>query len=115
MATKVNLSIDQGSDFSASLTAKDAAGNTINLTGYNARAKMRYAYSTGQATDFTAIINSGVAGAGFVSGLVDLSLTSTQTSGLVVSDQVYDVEVYSGDYVVRVQQGIVSISPEVTY
>jgi len=47
--------------------------------------------------------------------LVDLSLTSTQTSGLVVSDQVYDVEVYSGDYVVRVQQGIVSISPEVTY
>ena len=115
MATKVNLSIDQGSDFSASLTAKDAAGNTINLTGYNARAKMRYAYNTGQATDFTATINSGVAGAGFVSGLVDLSLTSTQTSGLVVSDQVYDVEVYSGDYVVRVQQGIVSISPEVTY
>ena len=115
MATKVNLSIDQGSDFSASLTAKDAAGNTINLTGYNARAKMRYAYSTGQATDFTATINSGVAGAGFVSGLVDLSLTSTQTSGLVVSDQVYDVELYSGDYVVRIQQGIVSISPEVTY
>jgi len=115
MATKVNLSIDQGSDFSASLTAKNAAGNTINLSGYNARAKMRYAYSTGQATDFTTAINSGTSGEGFVSGLVDLSLTSSETSGLVISDQVYDVEVYSGDYVVRVQQGIVSINPEVTY
>lgn len=115
MATKVNLSIDQGSDFSASLTAKNAAGSTINLSGYSARAKMRYAYSTGQATNFTTAINSGTSGEGFVSGLVDLSLTSSETSGLVISDQVYDVEVYSGDYVVRVQQGIVSISPEATY
>jgi hypothetical protein len=115
MATKVNISIDQGSDFSTSLVAKDAAGSTLNLSGYNARAKMRYAYNTGQATDFTATINSGTAGEGFVSGLVDLSLTSTQTTGLIISDQVYDVEVYSGDYVVRVQQGIASVSPEVTY
>jgi|TARA_R110000744_G_scaffold63293_3_gene130205 hypothetical protein len=115
MATKVNISIDQGSDFSTSLVATSAAGNTLNLSGYNARAKIRYAYSTGQVTDFTAAVNSGSAGEGFVSGLVDLSLTSTQTTGLIISDQVYDVEVYSGDYVVRVQQGIASVSPEVTY
>ena len=113
--TKSNLLIDQGSTFSTTITGYDVDGNLMNLTGHTVAGKIKYNYSTGTSlVDFTASIQSGTNGAAYVSGLVDLSLTATQTADLIVGDLRYDVEVTSGSNVTRIQQGLVRVSPEVT-
>ncbi|MAM17520.1 MAG: hypothetical protein CME35_00955 [Gramella sp.] len=107
-----NLLLDQGSTFSTTITGYDVDGNLLNLTGYSARAKIKANYSTGTSlVDFTTSIQSGAA---YVSGLVDLSLTSTQTAALAANDWRYDVEVYSGTNVTRIQQGLIRVNPEIT-
>jgi len=110
-----NLLLDQGSTFSTTITGYDIDGNLLNLTGYSVRAKIKANYSTGTSlVDITTSIQSGTAGDGYVSGKIDLSLTATQTSDLMANDWRYDVEVYSGINVIRVQQGLVRINPEIT-
>jgi len=110
-----NLLLDQGSTFSTTITGYDVDGNLLNLTGYSARAKIKANYSTGTSlVDFTASIQSGTNGDGYVSGKIDLSLTSTQTAALVTNDWRYDIEVFSGTDVIRVQQGLARINPEIT-
>ena len=96
--TKSNLLIDQGSTFSTTITGYDVNGSLIDLTGHTVAGKIKYNYGTGT----------------YVSGLVDLSLTATQTADLIVGDLRYDVEVTSGSNVTRIQQGLVRVSPEVT-
>ena len=113
--TKSNLLIDQGSTFSTTITGYDVDGNLLNLAGYSAAGKVKYNYSTGTSlVDFTTTVQSGVAGAAYASGLVDISLTSTQTAALIVGDLRYDVEVTSGTNVIRIQEGLVRVGPEVT-
>ena len=113
--TKSNLLIDQGSTFSTTITGYDVGGNLLNLTGYSAAGKIKYNYSTGTSlVDFTATVQSGVAGAAYASGLVDISLTATETAALIVGDLRYDVEVTSGANVTRIQEGLVRVSPEIT-
>ena len=113
--TKSNLLIDQGSTFSTTITGYDVDGNLLNLTGYSAAGKIKYNYSTGTSlVDFTTIVQSGVSGAAYSNGLVDISLTSTQTAALIVGDLRYDVEVTSGTNVIRIQEGLVRVGPEIT-
>ena len=110
--------MDQGSTFSTTITGYDVDGNKLDLTGYSARAKIKANYSTGTSlVDFTTSIQSGTNGAAYVSGLIDLSLTSAQTAALAANDWRYDVEVHIGTgiaNVIRVQQGLVRVSPEIT-
>jgi hypothetical protein len=107
--------MDQGSTFSQTIIVRDVNGNLIDLTGYSTRAKIKANYSTGTSlVDITTSIQSGTTGDGYVSGKVELSLTSTQTAALATNDWRYDVEVYSGINVIRVQQGLVRINPEIT-
>jgi len=108
--TKSNLLIDQGSTFSTTVTGYDVDGNLLNLTGYSAAGKIKYNYSTGTSlVDFTTSVQDS-----YVNGLVDLSLTATETAALIVGDLRYDVEVTSGTNVIRVQEGLVRVGPEVT-
>ena len=113
-----NLLLDQGSTFSTTITGYDVDGNLLNLTGYSVRAKIKANYGTGTSlVDITTSIQSGTAGDGYVSGKIDLSLTSAQTAALAANDWRYDVEVYIGTgvaNVIRVQQGLLRINPEIT-
>ena len=108
--TKSNLLIDQGSTFSTTITGYDVDGNLLNLTGYSAAGKIKYNYSTGTSlVDFTTSVQDS-----YVDGLVDLSLTATETAALIAGDLRYDVEVTSGTNVIRIQEGLVRVGPEVT-
>ncbi len=108
--TKSNLLIDQGSTFSTTITGYDVDGNLLNLTGYSAAGKIKYNYSTGTSlVDFTTSVQDS-----YVNGLVDLSLTATETAALIAGDLRYDVEVTSGTNVIRIQEGLVRVGPEVT-
>jgi hypothetical protein len=108
MATKANLVIDQGSTFSVDLTLQDENGDPLNLLGYTANSQMRKWYtSINPAATFSTNVNT-------ISGVITLSLDSSNTSGLVAGRYVYDVEIDNGSTISRVVEGIVTVTPQVT-
>ena len=113
MAAIANLIIDQGANFSSDVTVKDANGNAFNLTGYTAEAKMAKGYSsTRTRTTITSTIATDA-----TTGVVSLTLTSTQTAALDAPERyVYDVEITqtSSGTVTRVIEGIITVRPNVT-
>jgi hypothetical protein len=111
MANVYDISVEQGSSFNLTLTAKDSTGTPLNLSGYNARGGIKYGYgSTGYLLSLSPTINPS-----YVSGLINISLTSTQTSLLPVTKAVYDIEVYAAnDYTFKAIRGYVDVVPEVT-
>jgi hypothetical protein len=108
MATKANLVIDQGTTFSTDLSLQDENGDILQLFGYTANSQIRKWYtSTTPAATFTTVVNTDT-------GVITLSLTSTQTSNLVSGRYVYDVEVNDGSVISRVVEGLVTVTPQVT-
>ena len=108
MASKANITIDQGTTFSTDLTLTDEFGDNLDLTGYTANSQMRkwYTSSTAAAT-FTTAIN-------VASAAVTLSLTPTQTANIVFGRYVYDVEITNGTTTSRIVEGVVTVTPQVT-
>ena len=113
MAAIANLIIDQGANFSSDITVKDANGNAFDLTGYTTEAKMAKGYaSTRTRTTITSAVASDA-----TTGVVSLTLTSTQTAALDAPERyVYDVEITqtSTGTVTRVIEGIITVRPNVT-
>jgi hypothetical protein len=80
---------------SVRLNVKDASGDALDLSGYEARGVVKYRYSSANTlVDLDPTIVSGDAGAAYQSGLIDVYLSGSQTSGLPVGDFVYDIEKY---------------------
>ena len=113
MAATANLYIEQGATFTSDVTVRDSAGEAYDLTGYSASAKMALGYAS---TRTRVTITTSVA-SDPTTGVVTLSLTPTETSGLEAPARyVYDVELLkaSDNSVIRVIQGIITVSPNVT-
>lgn len=95
MATVYNFSATQGSQLSVRLNVKDASGNAIDLSGYGARGVVKYRYSSSNyLVDLDPTIVSGTTGSAYQSGLIDVYLSGSTTSGMPVGDFVYDIEKY---------------------
>jgi len=107
MAAVHNLYVDQGSSFDANIQVFNGTNEPWDLTGYTANAKIKKSYYSETSTDFIALALS--------SGVVQLSLTSNQTSSMEQGRYLYDVVITSGDgKKTRVLEGIVTINPGVT-
>lgn len=109
MATTRNLTIDQGTTFSISIELSDALDNPLDLTEYEIRAQLRKSYGSNTFTEF-----STSSGDNPENGEITLSLTSEQTTLLRSGRYVYDIEIENDDEVVRVLEGIITVTPEVT-
>lgn len=110
MAAKANLVIEQGTDFSTTLTVQDTNGNATDLTGYTAAGQIRKHYTSNSAINFTISFSSPRS-----DGTITISLGRTTTSNMEHGRYVYDVEITSGsDVRSRLVEGIVTITPEVT-
>jgi len=108
MATKVNLLVDQGADFTTTITLNQDNGQPLNLANYTGAAQLRKHYTSSTATDFTVELAN-------TTGVVALSLGANTTAGLTAGRYVYDVEITDSDGVVsRIVEGIVTVSPNVT-
>lgn len=108
MASKANITIDQGTTFSTDLTLTDEFGDNLDLTGYTANSQMRKWYTSSTVTaTFVADVNVQTAA-------VTLSLTPTQTANIVSGRYVYDVEITNGVTTSRIVEGIVTVTPQVT-
>ena len=108
MATKANITVDQGTTFSTTITLTDEDDVAIDLTGYTGRSKMKKHYTSSNSHTFTVNLGGN-------SGVLTLSLTASQTSNIVPGRYVYDVELIDTSNVVsRIVEGIVTVTPEVT-
>ena len=107
MASTANIVIDQGTTFSTTLTLTNDDGTDKDLTDYTVTSQIRKSYYTSTYTDFTT-------GKVNLTGEITLSLTPTQTSALKAGRYVYDVEMAAPHETVRVMEGIITVTPEVT-
>ena len=107
MATKANLVIDQGATHTTDITVTNSNNDVFDLTGYTGAAQMRKHFSSSNSTTFAVSLGGNT-------GVITLSLTANQTTNLVAGRYVYDVEITSGNTIVRVVEGIVTVTPNVT-
>lgn len=110
MAAKANIIIDQGTDFSTTITVTDDDGNVTNLTGYTGSGQIRKHYTSSDKTDLSIAFGSPR-----TDGKITLSLGRTVTANLEAGRYVYDVEITSSANTrSRLVEGIATVTPEVT-
>ena len=116
MAQYEELQIDKGSDVTIKLELEDINGNAKNLTNHTVAGKIKKTYNTSDsdATTFTTEIQAPATG-----GVINLSLSNTQTQALKAGRHVYDVEISFTDsnaqtVVERVLEGTLTVTPSVT-
>mgnify|MGYP001203240904 CR=1 FL=1 len=107
MATVNNIVIDQGTTFSLTVTLTNDDGTEKDLSGYTITSQMRKSHYTNTYTAFTTAKVD-------LTGEVTISLTATQTSALKAGRYVYDIEIEDSTETVRILEGIVTVTPEVT-
>jgi hypothetical protein len=108
MAETKNLVMDQGATFSANFQYQDTNKNPISLAGYNVRSKMRTSYDSPNAVTLTATITNEA------TGNVNLYLDAANTSLVHYGRYVYDTEAYSGNTVIRIREGAITVTPGVS-
>jgi hypothetical protein len=81
-----NIYIDQGSDFSTTVTINDSNGDLLDLFGYTANAQIRKTYSSTLYVDFPTTFSEDRS-----TGEITLDLSSTATSQLNPGLYVYDL------------------------
>jgi hypothetical protein len=110
MAAKANIVIDQGADFSTTITVTDDAGDVVDLTGYTSSGQIRKHYTSNTSFDFTMAF-----GVPRSTGQLTLSMGRAVTSTIEAGRYVYDVEITSSANTrSRLVEGIATITPEVT-
>ena len=109
MASFVELTIDQGADFSSNVTVRSANGVVINVTSYTITSKIRKNYSTTTSTSFaTNIVDAS-------NGIINLTMTAANTTNLTPGRLLYDVLAISSSNVrTRASEGIVTVLPSIT-
>ena len=82
---KKNFNVDRRADFPIRLTFKDSTGSAIDLTGYTVAAQVYDESRSTKYADWT------VAYTDRANGIIDISLTDTQTATFTPSILFYDV------------------------
>ena len=82
---KKNFTVDRRADFPIKLTFKDSTGSAINLTGYTVAAQVYDESRSTKYADWT------VAYTDRANGIIDISLSDTQTATFTPSILFYDV------------------------
>ena len=116
MSQYEDITIDQGADQTIQLELVDTSGNKKNLTGYTVAAQIRKTYSS---SDSDAVTFSSQVVSPATDGIVNLTLTNSQTSSMKAGRYVYDVEISSTDsadntIIERILEGQITVSPSVT-
>jgi hypothetical protein len=122
MATSYNINLIQGDNLQLTLAVKDTNNNRINLSGYDVRGVVKYSYGytgdSGILLNLKPTIYSGNNGSAYVSGLVNIGVSSYNTANIPAGVFVYDIErfpynVPTGNSI-KLIRGKFIVSPEVT-
>jgi hypothetical protein len=108
MATKVNLVVDQGADFTTTITLTNDDGSTFDLTDYSGASQIRKHYTSSNATNMSITLNGN-------SGIVTMTMNNSVTAAMSSGRYVYDLELTDAANVVsRIVEGTVTVTPQVT-
>ena len=109
MASISNIFIDQGADFTTTVTVTDSNGDAVSLVGYSAAAQIRKSYSSSTSTAFTTSVSNASGGE------ITITLSDSQTAALEAGRYLYDVLITTaGRDQTRVVEGQVTVNPSVT-
>jgi hypothetical protein len=109
VANASNLFVDQGSDYSNIITVTGAT-NVLDLTNYTVKSQLRKSYSSSIYFNFNATIYDAL------TGRVRLQISAATSSNIPAGRYLYDVELTNtiSGAKVRIVEGIVTITPEIT-
>tara|TARA_B110000459_G_scaffold160568_1_gene176369 strand:+ start:214 stop:546 length:333 start_codon:yes stop_codon:yes gene_type:complete len=109
MAAVSNLYIDQGADYSTTISLTDSNGDVLSLTGYTAVGQVRKTFgSSTAAATFTTTLSAA-------SGQVTLTLSDTTTAAMEAGRYVYDVLITDGSGTkTRILEGQATLTPSVS-
>ena len=127
-AGKYSFTIEQGATLQFEIQYKDSNNIPVDLTSYNGRLQVRptvgssdvyLTLSSTLQSDNTGLNFSGSNGSTpLSSGSIGIYVSAVTSSTLDFSNAHYDLEIYSGsgnsEYVVRLLEGKVNLSKEVT-
>lgn len=106
MAPKLNLVLDQGTDFSQDIEINDDAGNPLDLSGYSAFAQFKKYYTANVAGHFTVSLSTGI---------INLSMNSASSSNISDGRYVYDIKLIDSDGKdSRPIEGMLTVTPQVS-
>jgi hypothetical protein len=109
MAVKANLVIDQGIDFTTTVTLTNENNLPYDLTGYTVASQIRKNYASSTATATFSVVHDDTG------GVVTLSLSNAITADIEPGRYLYDVEITSGSgTITRVVEGIVTVTAGIT-
>lgn len=110
MAAYVEITIEQGSNLTSTVTVNDTQGDAVNLSTYSASAQLRKSYYSSSANTLTAIVT------GNANGQITLSMTAANTANLTPGRYVYDLIITNStdNSVTRVVEGTATVLPSVT-
>lgn len=112
-----NMSIEQGVSYALEVIYKDSLNVPIDITNYAVRGQIR-----SKATDVEALASFTITIVDAVAGSILIELPAEVSSAFVLSGAsylntktyFYDIELYSPTEVIRILNGSVSVSPEIT-
>lgn len=113
MAT-YNITIEQGARWARSIVV-DSDGTPWNLTGYDARMQIRQRYTSSTA-EISLTVGDGITITA-AAGQIDLAIGATDTAAFDFLAGHYDLELIppaGEDHVIRLLEGTVTVSREVT-
>ena len=131
MATSYNINTIQGDNLQITLSVKDQYNVPVNLSGYDVRGMVKYAYFgsppaldasgnyiSGILLNLNPTVYSGENGSYYASGLVNINVPSYTMAYIPVGSFVYDIErfpynVPTGNSI-KLLRGKFIVSPEVT-
>ncbi len=102
-----NINLTQGSSFSLDFIATDDFGAVLNLTGFSGIAPIKTNYSTGNPIGYFNLTFGQ-------SGALNISLPSTGSAALPTTICLYEIEVASGNYVIKPRKGYAYIFPQIS-
>lgn len=109
MSGKLDLTIEQGATFSRTITIKDASNVVVDISTdtFAGQVRKRHQSGTVEAT-MTMTVTDGP------NGEVTATISATDTAQMDTGDFVYDIEWTSGSTVIRLLEGVATVTPEVT-
>jgi hypothetical protein len=107
------LIIDQGATWEITFTYKGSNGSAIDLSIYTAALQLRTSYdATSPSLSLTS--PSGGIVLGGTAGTIAITASATDTGNLTPGEYVYDLEIKTGTKVIRLVQGRITVTPQVT-
>ena len=109
MAGFAEIHIEQGANFTTTVTVNGSDGSPTNLTSYTAAAQLRKSYYSTTANNFTVTVSNAA------NGELTMAMSAANTANLTPGRYVYDLLITSPTSIkTRVVEGIVTLLPSVT-